>query len=220
MVDPGSLGIGAMFGAAVVAAISGVFSVKASKAQIEVAEINREKETTLQKKRLKVESEDRERSEIREKICEVHAIISRMTDQYSQTRSYIDWTDDIERATFRSSYQEDRAAMHKAISIIDIYLTAYKAYQADIRKGMYTIYSKMNVFWGNQEELLRNHNIEDKKSREIHRNRTLSEIIRVSRELSEHADSVQQTLVQVADAVNRQAPSGAHPRRFGRSLDA
>ena len=61
MVDPSSLGnansfiiggIGGMLIGAVVtvvvAMISGVFSLKASKAQIKVAEINQKKETTLQ----------------------------------------------------------------------------------------------------------------------------------------------------------------------------
>lgn len=97
--------------------------------------------------------------------------------------------------------------MQKALSVVDIYLTEYKDYQADINEGMKVIYAQMNVFWAAQEELLRNHEIDNDHRSAIHRDAQLSAIITVSRKLSEHADRVQRRLVQIAGAV-RQSQGG------------
>ncbi len=185
------------------AIISGFFNIRTSKAQVEVARINAEKEVFLQQEKARNEIDQKRTLDIAERLLEVHMTASKMAGEYSQTRSHFDWTDMIDRTEFRNKYREDCSNVNKSIAMTDVYLAEYKEYRIEIRDSLSTIYGAMNIFWGNQEELLRNHEIENAENREIHKGACITAIIEASNKISKHAVSVQRKIVEVVALIKK-----------------
>ena len=121
---------------------------------------------------------------------------SKMAKEYSHTRSHFDWTDMIDRTAFRSKYMEDCNEVNKSIAITDVYLAEYKEHRFDISDNLARIYGNMNCFWGDQEELLRNEEV-DAEHREAHKSTHIMGIIQASRKISECATKVQRKIVEI-----------------------
>lgn len=179
------------------AMISGFFNLRTSKAQIEVAKINAEKEVFLQQEKTRNEANQKQTSDTVERLLEVHMTASKMAGEYSQTRSHFDWTDMVDRAEFRKKYREDCSEVNRSIAMVDINLVSYKEYRIEIRDSLSAIYGTMNIFWGNQEELLRNHEIENAEHKEMHKGARITAIIDASNKISKQASNIQRKIVEV-----------------------
>jgi hypothetical protein len=132
-------GLGALF--AYVSAVIG------ARTQREVAQLNANKDITLQRDRL---SEDRRKNELaveRGKLDALHRILSRIALENSQTMSHMQSSANLAVEDFRARYLENCDRLHEALAIVDIY---YPEMRGPIRD----IYGQSNVFWGYQENLL------------------------------------------------------------------
>lgn len=176
--------------------ISGFFNLRTSKAQIEVANINAEKEIFLQQEKARNEVNQKIMLDTVEKLLEIHMTASKMAKEYSQTRSHIDWTDMIDRAAFRRKYRGDCNEVNKSIAVTDVYLAEHKECRLEIRDSLSVIYGNMNIFWGNQEELLRNDEV-DAKYKEIHKGARITAIIDASNKILKYATNIQSKIVEV-----------------------
>ena len=185
------------------AIVSGFFSLKTSKSQIEVAKINAEKEAFLQQEKTNNEVSNKNVLDTLEKLLEIHTTVSRIAKDYSQTRSHIDWTDGANRADFRSKYREDCDEINKSMAMIDVYLAEYKEYRQEINESLSEIYGNMNYFWGNQEELLRNHEIMDEETRGIHKGARITAVTEASKKISKQASNIQRKIVEAVIAVKK-----------------
>jgi hypothetical protein len=116
--------------------------------QLNIARLNAEKDITLQRERL---LEDRSRNELtveREKLDALHRTLSRIALENSQTMSYIQSDSNMGVEDFRARYLENCERLHESMAIADIY---YPKMSDSLRR----IYGQTNIFWGNQENLLR-----------------------------------------------------------------
>ena len=186
----------AAIAAIVSAGVSGYFGLKNAKAQVEITSINYDKDLLLQREKIKSENDDKTISLLLEVLKQGHEAMSRVSSKYSQTQSHIYWTDNISRADFRKIYQEDRENLDRLLSELDIILANYES-RDDIHRLIKKIRGQMNMFWGEQEELLRNDEV-DGEWRENHRQHRISAIIDASGKISEYADEVQQKIVAIA----------------------
>lgn len=186
--------------AALSTTISGFFSLKTSKAQIEVAKINAEKEVFLQQEKTKGEANQKKMSDTVEKLLEIHMTASKMAKEYSHTRSHFDWTDMVDRTAFRNKYMEDCNEVNKSIAMADVYLVEYGEHRSIISDNLSKIYGNMNCFWGDQEELLRNDEVDEDHRDEHRRNHKLG-IIQASNKIAEYAFNIQRKIVEVVALV-------------------
>lgn len=116
--------------------------------QLDIARLNAEKDITLQRDRLLDERFKNELSVERGKLDVLHRILSRIELENSQTMSYFQSDSKLGVEGFRTRYLENCERLHEAMSITDIY---YPKMSDRLRQ----IYAQSNVFWGNQENLLR-----------------------------------------------------------------
>lgn len=116
--------------------------------QMRIASINAEKDITLQRNML---HEERTKNGLlieREKLDLLHRTLSRIELENSQTMSYIQSDSNLGIEGFRLRYLDNCERLHEAMSIADIY---YPKMSSKLRQ----IYAQSNIFWGNQENLLR-----------------------------------------------------------------
>ncbi|EGQ9478361.1 hypothetical protein DC894_RS23360 [Vibrio parahaemolyticus] len=163
-----------------------------STSQQRIAQINAEKdlrihESTISDERIKLEIALR-----REKLEELHSILSKIALENSQTVSFIQSDEKLELSEFRKRYLSNCELIHKAEAIAAIY---YPEMTGRIEK----IYGCSNLFWGYQEGVLRT-DINEK--REIwHTN--LEKVIEAGREISSNANSIKQDIENKGSALNK-----------------
>ncbi|GHT93251.1 hypothetical protein FACS1894116_04870 [Betaproteobacteria bacterium] len=116
--------------------------------QLNIARLNAEKDITLQRDRLMDDRFKNELSTERGKLDILHRILSRIELENSQTMSYIQSDSNLGVEGFRTRYLENCERLHEAMAIADIY---YPKMSDWLRQ----IYGQSNIFWGNQENLLR-----------------------------------------------------------------
>lgn len=116
--------------------------------QLNIARLNAEKDITLQRDRLLDDRFKNELSIERGKLDVLHRILSRIELENSQTMSYIQSDSNLGVEGFRTRYLENCERLHEALAIADIY---YPKMSDRLRQ----IYGQSNIFWGNQENLLR-----------------------------------------------------------------
>lgn len=135
-------------GAAVGAVAAYVTAKITTRTQLDIARLSAEKDITLQRERL---FDDRMRNELsveRGKLDSLHRILSRIALENSQTMSYFQSDSNMGVDGFRGRYLENCERLHEAMAITDIY---YPKMSDSLRQ----IYGQTNIFWGNQENLLR-----------------------------------------------------------------
>lgn len=134
---------------AVVTALAAFVTAKITTGiQLDIARLNAEKDVKLQKDRL---CDDRLRNELvleREKLDVLHRTLSRIQLENSQTMSYFQSQSNMDVESFRVRYLDNCERFHESMAIVDIYYP-------NMREDLYHIYGQMNIFWGNQENLLR-----------------------------------------------------------------
>jgi len=116
--------------------------------QLNIARLNAEKDITLQRDRLLDDRFKNELSIERGKLDVLHRILSRIELENSQTMSYIQSDSNLGVEGFRTRYLENCERLHEALAIADIY---YPKMSDRLRQ----ICGQSNIFWGNQENLLR-----------------------------------------------------------------
>lgn len=149
------------------------------------------------------EASSKRTSENLDRIREVHELMSMLAANYSQTRSYMDWTDKISRSEFRRIYNEDCNKVHKLLFIAEVHFSNYKDHSRNIKEEINAIYGHMNVFWENQEELLRNDEIENEQHRERSRSSRLEKVVEASLKIGTCSMKAQRELAQLAVVVQR-----------------
>ncbi|MDE1716250.1 hypothetical protein PWG14_27675 [Chromobacterium amazonense] len=135
-------------GAAVTALAAFVTAKITTGIQLDIARLNAEKDVKLQKDRL---HDDRLKNELvveREKLDILHRTLSRIQLENSQTMSYFQSQSNMNVESFRARYLDNCERFHESMAIVDIYYPK-------MRDDLYHIYGQMNIFWGNQENLLR-----------------------------------------------------------------
>lgn len=137
-----------LVGATVGAVAAYVTAKVTSGTQLHIARLNAEKDITLQRDRLRDDRFKNELSIERGKLDTLHRILSRIELENSQTMSYIQSDSNLGVDGFRTRYLENCERLHEAMAIADIY---YQKMSDRLRQ----IYGQSNVFWGNQENLLR-----------------------------------------------------------------
>lgn len=137
-----------LFGAIIGAVAAYITAKVTTKAQLQIAHLNAEKELSLQQDRLKDERARNELEIKRAKLDTLHRTLSRIAMENSQTMSYMQSDEKLGIADFRKRYLENCERLHEAMAIADIH---YPKMSASLRD----VYGKSNIFWGYQENLLR-----------------------------------------------------------------
>lgn len=151
--------------------------------QIRIAEINAEKEISLQSYKI---SDERTRAEVdveREELRKLHKILSRVTLETSLTMSYIQSDNSMGLHEFRERYMESCYRLHEAKAISDIY---YPEMSGSVDK----VYGQANIFWGHQESVLRT---DIKDNRDVWE-ASLSKVIKTGNEISSCSRALQEKI--------------------------
>ncbi len=135
-------------GAAIGALAAYVTARITTRTQLDIARLNADKDITLQRERLLDERFRNELAVERGKLDSLHRILSRIALENSQTMSYFQTVSSLGVEKFRTRYLENCERLHEAMAIADIY---YPKMSDNLRK----VYGQTNVFWGNQESLIR-----------------------------------------------------------------
>ncbi|MFZ6845840.1 hypothetical protein [Undibacterium sp. RuTC16W] len=144
--------------------------------QLNIARGNADKDITLQRDRLKHDHFTNELSVERAKLDALHRILSRIELENSQTMSYIQSVSNLGVEDFRSRYLENCERLHEAMAIADIHYP-------EMSEKVCEIYGQSNIFWGNQENLLRT----DIKANEFGWQTLLSKVLEASQAISTRA---------------------------------
>lgn len=161
--------------------------------QMNIARLNADKDITLQRDRL---NEDRLKNEIfieRGKLEVLHRILSRIALENSQTMSYMQSDANLPIEDFRTRYLENCERLHEAMGIADIY---YPKMGRKLRE----IFAQSNIFWGNQENLLRT----DITSNRDSWNSLLGVVLEASKAIGSRTDQLQD---EIADRAKKLSES-------------
>lgn len=120
--------------------------------QIKITNKNIKKDIDLQQERIYSEQQQKEISLERQKLEQLHQLLSKIAFENSQTMSHIKSfsIEDKQRGIFdfRQRYIDNNILIDNALSISDIY---YPEFSGMIRD----ILGQANIFWGHQETLIR-----------------------------------------------------------------
>lgn len=137
-----------LLGAAIGAVAAYITAKVTTKAQLNIAQLNTDKDIRLQWDRLK---DDRVRSETSIERCKLdilHRTLSRIALENSQTMSYMQSEANFSIEKFRARFLDNCERLHEAMAIVDIYYPK-------MSNALKQIYGQSNIFWGYQENLLR-----------------------------------------------------------------
>jgi hypothetical protein len=161
------------------------------KHQLLIAELNARKDLKLQDDKLLDERLKTEIALERQELRKLHIILSNISLENSLTMSHIQSTNKITISEFRDRYLENCNRLHEALAISDIY---YPEMSESTRK----IYGQSNIFWGNQERLLR----ADLQKDQLERQSSLDEVLKTGNEISDHSRNLQNKISTRAKALN------------------
>lgn len=156
-----------LFGA-MVGAIAAYITTKITTANhLRIAKINVHKDLNLQEGKIANEQLKEEVNLERDKLGELHKILSDIAYENSMTASYIDADEEIELSQFRKKYRDNCSRLHEALAIADLF---YPELSDDVRE----IYGQTNMFWGGQDNYLKVDKANgDTKIRQFHREKTI-----------------------------------------------
>ncbi|MCW5258516.1 hypothetical protein D5038_19860 [Verminephrobacter aporrectodeae subsp. tuberculatae] len=151
---------------ALVGSVIGAFftlfaAVLVTKGQERVARINADKDLRIHADKMTNSRLTEDVTARRGKLSELHQILSRVEFENSQTMSYMSAEENLEIPVFRQRYRELCSMMASALSIVDIYYP-------EMSQSMLLVYGKANIFWGQQEHLLRTPSQDRKAWQERH----------------------------------------------------
>lgn len=137
-----------LYGAVITVLIGFLASWLGSRAQVKTALINAEKEIQLQKTNIHAARIEKD-SEIKFKELEkMYAILSKIALENSLTIRYMQSTSKLNVDEFRDKYLSNCKALHEIQAMIAI---RFPSMLEETNK----IYGEANIYWGNQENLLR-----------------------------------------------------------------
>jgi hypothetical protein len=185
--------VGAMIGA-----LAAYITAKiTTRAQLQIAQLNAEKDISLQLDRLHEDRSRQERELERSKLDTLHRTLSRVALENSQTMSYMQSDEGLSVADFRKRYLDNCDRLHEALAIVDIYYP-------QMGKSLREVYGQSNVFWGSQENLLR---IDIKMNREGWQ-ATLSEVLKAGEAIGTRARQLKDDIAERAELISETARSG------------
>ncbi|MCE7613678.1 hypothetical protein LZT09_03610 [Vibrio fluvialis] len=127
-----------------------------SRNQIKIAEKNLEQHLRLQDEKMAGERLIKEVELERNKLEQLHVVLSLVAFENSQTMSYIQSGSETGLDKFRTRYIENTIRLHEAEAIAEIYYP-------EMLERLKVIYSEANKFWGYQEQLIQT-DIKENKS--------------------------------------------------------
>nr|WP_321384425.1 hypothetical protein [uncultured Vibrio sp.] len=118
-----------------------------SRNQIKIAEKNLEQHLRLQDEKMAGERLIKEVELERNKLEQLHVVLSLVAFENSQTMSYMQSGSETGLDKFRSRYIDNTIRLHEAEAIAEIYYP-------EMLERLKVIYSEANKFWGYQEQLI------------------------------------------------------------------
>ncbi|MDK9772688.1 hypothetical protein [Vibrio sp. B181a] len=118
-----------------------------SRNQIKIAEKNLEQHLRLQDEKMAGERLIKEVELERNKLEQLHVVLSLLAFENSQTMSYMQSGSETDLDKFRSRYIDNTIRLHEAEAIAEIYYP-------EMLERLKVIYSEANKFWGYQEQLI------------------------------------------------------------------
>lgn len=138
-----------IFLGAIVGALAAYITARVtSSRQLEIAQLNAQKELKLQEELFFDERLKSEVSLERSKLEILHIILSKIALENSQTMSFIQSDSNMKLEVFRERYLDNCSRLHEAKAIVDIYYP-------EMSESVRNIYGQSNIFWGFQEGVLR-----------------------------------------------------------------
>ncbi|WP_123295071.1 hypothetical protein [Vibrio crassostreae] len=135
------------FGAIGAALISYFGQSLNSRNQLKIAEKNLEQHLQLQDEKMAGERLVKEVELEREKLEQLHVVLSLVAFENSQTMSYMQSGSETSLDKFRARYIDNTVRLHEAEAIAEIYYP-------EMLEHLKVIYSEANKFWGYQEQLI------------------------------------------------------------------
>ncbi|ARS53513.1 hypothetical protein [Kushneria konosiri] len=173
-----------IFLGAVIGAVAAYITTKITvRNQVRIAEINAQKDVVLQSDRLLHERVMAEVALERKELRKMHVILSRVSLETSLTMSYIQSDNNMRLHEFRERYMESCHRLHEAKAISDIYYP-------EMSDSVCKIYGQTNVFWGDQESVLRT---DIKDNRDVWEC-SLSKVIQTGNEISSYSRALQEKI--------------------------
>ena len=164
-----------------------------SKTQRHIAEINANKDIQLHSDKIDDVRTTSEVSHRRQKIEQLHIILSKISLDFSQTQSFMDDGQRLDVKIFRDRYRDNCLLMHEALAIIDMNFP-------DMIDIIRKIYGLTNVYWGAQEPLLKtNYFNTDRK----HWDRCFKEILDASNQIGSLVRELQFQLSDKSHTLSR-----------------
>ncbi|WP_330944115.1 hypothetical protein [Vibrio diabolicus] len=118
-----------------------------SRNQLKIAEKNLEQHLRLQDEKMAGERLIKEVELERNKLEQLHVVLSLVAFENSQTMSYMQSGSETGLDKFRSRYIDNTIRLHEAEAIAEIYYP-------EMLERLTVIYSEANKFWGYQEQLI------------------------------------------------------------------
>jgi len=163
-----------------------------SKNQLKVAEETTRKELKMQNNHIYNECLKEEVALKREKLENLHVILSKVALENSQTVSFIQSDENMPISIFRERYQENCIRLHTAESIAALY---YPKMTERVRD----VYSQSNLFWGSQEGVLRTDIQENKNTWGAN----IKKVIKASQEISTIVNSLKDDIITQGESLNK-----------------
>ncbi len=127
-----------------------------SRNQLKIAEKNLEQHLRLQDEKMAGERLVKEVELEREKLEQLHVVLSLVAFENSQTMSYMQSGSETSLDEFRSRFIANTVRLHEAEAIAEIYYP-------EMLERLKVIYGEANKFWGYQEQLIQT-NIKENRS--------------------------------------------------------
>ncbi len=179
--------LGAMVGALAAYITARVTSNK----QLEIAQLNAQKELKLQEELFFVERLKSEVTLERNKLEILHMILSKIALENSLTMSFIQSDSNMELEIFRERYLENCYRLHKAKAIVDIYYP-------EMSESVSRIYGQSNIFWGYQEGVLRT---DIKKNKSVYQY-NLDNVLKAGNEIAIDVKNLQYKIIHCSEKLN------------------
>ena|GEM_PF-1312266 len=160
--------------------------------QLRIAQENTQKELKLQSNLIRDERLKSEVTMKRNKLEELHIILSKVALENSQTVSFIQSDEDMPLSVFRERYLENCSHLHIAKSISALFYP-------EMTEQVSEIYNHSNIFWGAQEGVLRTDIKENKTGWEGH----LGKVVASSQKISKRVNTLQSDIVNHGKTLNK-----------------
>lgn len=159
--------------------------------QLKIAEEITKKELKMQRNHIHDERLKVEVALKREKLEELHVILSKVVLENSLTVSFIQSDENMSLPVFRERYQENCGRLHTAESIAALYYP-------EMTERIGSIYSQSNLFWGSQEGVLRTDIKENKKAWDAN----IAKVINASQEIGRIVASLKNDIIRQGESLN------------------